>query len=498
MWRQGPWVRLVVSWGAAHLVAYILLGVTPYYWYYAPLVPALTCSAALGVVVSMRCVMGKLGNRTLVVGVLWIAGILAALLWSDVAMVQALDGPVPPPDDPVSKVLPEAKPGVYEQAGRWLRYNTPTDVLVGVTEVGIMGYYSERPMVDFLGLLEPDVSVALGRGDLYWALLRYQPDYLALTAVSPLYAYDLRADAWFQAAYEPVTAFHAPRFWGSPLTVYQRRVPRIPLVEQAVGDLPLGATPLGMDFSGQIRLLGAVMGNGDTQAQVVQPGGVVALTLYWQTLEQVESDYTVFVHLLGEHERVIAQRDTPPGMGAQPTSGWQPGQVVADPYLLALPGAAYAPDKAAWEVGLYDAQTGERLRTSDGGDNVRFGVVSVLPADGPLHLDFGPVVLTGYELERLAVSVGETIHVTLYWEGEGPAESTVQLRSETGEVVAQVSGDLSQSAYDMKLDADVLSGAYDLEVIVANPITEEILPLLGADGQPHSDRAHLTKVRVYP
>ena len=141
----------------------------------------------------------------------------AALLWSDLAVVRGLEGPLPPPDDPVSKVLPEAKAGPYERAGRWLHDHTPADALVGVTEVGIMGYYAQRPMVDFLGLLEPDVAQALARGDLYWALLRYQPDYLALTAISPLYAYDLRADPWFQAAYAPVEAVDDPRFWGSPV-----------------------------------------------------------------------------------------------------------------------------------------------------------------------------------------------------------------------------------------------------------------------------------------
>ena len=153
---------------------------------------------------------------------------------------------------------------------------------------------------------------------------------------------------------------------------------------------------------------------------------------------------------------------------------------------------------AVWEVGLYDAQTGQRLRTSDGGDNVRFGAVAVLPADEPLRLDFGSAVLTGYELDRLALSAGETLYVALRWEGEGPAEITVQLESETGEVAAQVIGDLSQDLYAVALGADAMPGAYDLEVFVADPITGGILPLLGADGQPRSDHAHLTKVRLYP
>jgi hypothetical protein len=495
MWRRAGWVRMLVAWGAAHLLGYTLLGVTPYYWYYAPLAPGLVGLAALGVVESVNW-LGRKGIGRLVnwgLGGGWAGLLLVALLWSDLAMMRALDGPVPPPDNPVSKVLPEAKVDVYEQAGRWLRANTPPEALVGVTEVGVMGYYSERPMLDFLGLLEPDVAEALARGDLTWALLRYQPDYLALTAVSPLYAYDLRADPWFQAAYAPVQTFDDPRFWGSPLTIYQRQIERFPLVESSADGLPEDAIRLDAEFGGQIRLLGAVAGS-----SAAQPGDILALTLYWQAIGPVDGDYTVFVHLLGQYDRVLAQRDAAPGLGARPTSQWSPGQVVADPYLLALPEAAYAPDQAVWEVGLYDAATGQRLQLAAGGDNVRFGNIAIQPAAEPLRLDFGPVALTGYELDRLALTPGETLHVTLRWAGDAPVDVTVQLVSEQGVVVVQAGGDSSQAVYALALPAVAPPGAYDLEVLVADPATGAALPLLGADGQPRGDRARLTKVRVYP
>lgn len=493
MWRRGAWVRLVVAWGVAHLAGYTLLEVTPYYWYYTPLVPGLVCAAALGVVESARRANRKLGNWGWGLGGLWALGLLAALVWADLALVQGLDGPLPPPEDLESKVLPEAKVDVYEQAGRWLHDHTPADALIGVTEVGVMGYYAGRPMLDFLGLLEPEVADALGRGDLYWALLRYQPDYLALTAVSPLYAYDLRADPWFQAAYAPVETFHDPRFWGSPLTVYRRRVARTSLVESPGQGLPAEAVRLDVDFGDQIRLLGVTTGE-----DAVRPGDVLSLTLYWQTLGSMDQDYTVFVHLLGEHERVIAQRDAAPGLGARPTSRWVTGQVIADPYLLALPEAAYAPDQAMWEVGLYNAGTGQRLQMSEGSDNVRFGAVSVLPAGEPLRLDFGPVVLTGYELDRLALTPGETLNVTLFGEDERSIPVAVQLVDETGNVGVRADGSLQRGVYTLRLAGDASPGAYELEVLVTDPVTGQTLPLLGADGQPRGDRARLTKVRVYP
>ncbi len=493
MWRQAGWVRLLVAWGMVHLLGYAVLGVTPYYWYYAPLVPGLVGAAALGVVAGTRWAGRRLGRWGIGLGWLWAAALVVALALSVVAMVCGLEGPVPPPEDPVSKVLPEAKAGPYEEAGRWLQEHTPTGAVVGVTEVGIMGYHSERPMIDFFGLLEPDVAEAMGRGDLYWALLRYQPDYLALTAISPLYAYDLRADPWFQAAYAPVQAIDDPLFWGSPVMIYERRLERMPLVEASTGGLPPDALRLDADFCGQIRLLGAVTG-----ADSAQPGDALGLVLFWEALGAIDHDYTVFVHLLGTHGRVIAQRDAPPGLGARPTSLWTPGQMVADPYLLALPEAAYAPDQAVWEVGLYDPEMGVRLPTADGGDNLRFGQVAVEPAAVPMYLDFGSVALNGYELDRLALLPGKSLQVTLHWLGTAQVQVVVLLVDETGSVTVTAAGDLDDEMVLLSLGRDAPPGAYDLEVLVIDPGTGELLPLLGADGQPRGDRARLTKVRVYP
>jgi len=387
-------------------------------------------------------------------------------------------------------VLPEAKGAIYRQAGEWLRDHTPAGSLLGVTEVGVMGYYAQRPVVDFLGLLEPDVARALARGDLYWALLQYQPDYLALTAVSPLYAYDLRADPWFQSAYAPVAAFDDGRFWGSPLTIYQRQTPRMPLGSADTA----GLIPLGLDFAGQIRLLAVAAGQNEAQ-----PGDILPVTLYWQALETIPQDYTVFVHLLGQYDRVIAQSDATPGLGARPTSGWIPGQIVADSYLIPLPEATFAPDKALWEVGLYDATTGRRLQMADGNDNVRFGAVSVLPRSAPLRLDFGVVELTGYGLDRLALRPGETLGVTLQWTGAGLAWVSVELWSEARDLVAEAEGSSAQPGpYALTVGAAVPPGAYDLEVRVYDPLTGTLLPLLGADRQPQADHALLTKIRLLP
>ena len=78
---------------------------------------------------------------------------------------------------------------IYRAVGEWLAENTRSDARVGALEVGIVGYYAQRPMVDFAGLIQPDVADLMQTDTTYedtaiWAVQNYQPQYLALIAGS--------------------------------------------------------------------------------------------------------------------------------------------------------------------------------------------------------------------------------------------------------------------------------------------------------------------------
>jgi hypothetical protein len=85
----------------------------------------------------------------------------------------------------------------------------------------------------------------------------------------------------------------------------------------------------------------------------------LGLTLTWQAVQPVASDYTVFAHLLADGDAKAAQRDTRPCDGACPTDSWQPGQIVVDHHELTLnTGAPPGPYRLA--LGLYLLETGDR------------------------------------------------------------------------------------------------------------------------------------------
>ncbi|MFQ5613688.1 MAG: ArnT family glycosyltransferase [Anaerolineae bacterium] len=112
-------------------------------------------------------------------------------------------------------------------------------------------------------------------------------------------------------------------------------------------------------FGAAITLLGL-----DLSTRTLAPGQALNATLFWRAGAEIPASYTAFVHLIGPDGRLHGQVDQVPGGGAYPTSGWLPGEVIADAYAIAVPADAPAGDYQL-EIGLYDPATGQRLGAGD-------------------------------------------------------------------------------------------------------------------------------------
>jgi hypothetical protein len=175
-------LRWLAAWTALYFIAYSLLGVTRYFWYYAPLVPLFLAGFGWGLE-GLRALLAKYRHKAQAANIPAVAfqtaiRLLPGLLMTFLLLVQA--------DKLWNQHLkPDARYPIYRAAGEWLRENTPTDASVGTLEVGIIGYYARRPMVDFSGLIQPDIAVILGQTGSYpaagyWAVSLYSPQYLVL------------------------------------------------------------------------------------------------------------------------------------------------------------------------------------------------------------------------------------------------------------------------------------------------------------------------------
>ncbi|MDY7076450.1 MAG: glycosyltransferase family 39 protein [Chloroflexota bacterium] len=301
--------------------------------------------------------------------------------------------------------------------------------------------------------------------------------------------------------------------------------PAYALPEQLQDD-QVAAIPhrLEANFGAKMRLLGY-----DLETEAVEPGEQVGVTLYWEALAPTDRDYTVFVHLLGEGELLVAQRDTFPGLGRLSTTWLEPGFRWADRYVLPVPDTAYTPDVAQIEVGLYDADSGGvRLPVlgPDGlviGDQVRFGRVQVRARPGdapnPISVNFGHrIELVGYDLDRRAVHPGETVTLILRWRGLRRMDVDYSVSAQFVDVAqhkaAQHDGPLGGATptttwepgqmladtYTLQVSQDVSSGVYDVRVVVYLFEEGEItrLPTVPAGGQMQANHITLTTMRVVP
>jgi 4-amino-4-deoxy-L-arabinose transferase-like glycosyltransferase len=198
--------------------------------------------------------------------------------------------------------------------------------------------------------------------------------------------------------------------WGVIAPAYARPTP--------IATLPPSAQSLEVTFGDSIHLLGY-----ESEISSIQPGDTLPLTLYWHGEKPIETDYSVFIHLLDENNLIVAQRDVFHGPGVYPTSQWNAGEQFGDTYTLRLPNTTFAPVQAHFEAGLYNHTTGIRLSTSTGKNSVSFGTVKIQPRPGqfpnPQTLLFEDSIrLVGYTLNRQLVKTGQSVTLTLYWQSE--------------------------------------------------------------------------------
>ena len=120
--------------------------------------------------------------------------------------------------------------------------------------------------------------------------------------------------------------------------------------------LPENVTPVAATLNNEIELVGFKLDN----ASVSTANEKFGITLYWRSLTPAAANYTVFIHAVGPDKLMRGQWDSLPVQGTSATSGWLPGEIIADHHTV--PMEKHAP---AWKydlfVGMYDAATVQRL-----------------------------------------------------------------------------------------------------------------------------------------
>jgi hypothetical protein len=230
--------------------------------------------------------------------------------------------------------------------------------------------------------------------------------------------------------------------------------------------------PIEANFADQVKLLGYDLG-----ANRAEPGGGIPLTLYWQGLDWMGSDYTIFTKLMkADDQSVHGGRDRLPREGYR-TLYWAPGEIITDAFGLPVdpdaPNGIYLINLGWYKefnrqaVSLPLMQEGQPQEAT----SVTLGPVKIgrtppgltvtqatpqYPLNQPLG-DSPALILLGYDLtQSLRPSDGQSnLQLTLYWRSESPLPlnytTFVHLRNAAGETVAQKDQPPLNGAYPTSL-----------------------------------------------
>jgi len=201
----------------------------------------------------------------------------------------------------------------------------------------------------------------------------------------------------------------------------------------AANGVPAGYEPVNIRFGDVLELVGYRLTTKQTS-----PDGTLELELVWRSLGTTPNYHSLFIHALGEGDRIIAQRDTFPGHGLLPTTQLEPGRTWSERHVLQIPHTAYTPDALTLSVGVYETTTGVRVipvqpGTDGGADSIHFGVDSLgfgqvaLVGAGDItnqvDLRFGEgIVLQSYDVSHLVLTPGTQVVITLNWLCTAPIE----------------------------------------------------------------------------
>ncbi len=270
------------------------------------------------------------------------------------------------------------------------------------------------------------------------------------------------------------------------------------------------------DLGDTVRLLGY----GGLGEETVRAGDTVSLSLFWQALRDIPTNYSLRLQLRDAEGRLAASQLLPPAGDAFPTSQWRQGDVIRGRYDLLVDATASA-GRYQLVLNWVEADTGQPLAEAD----IPLGQVEVTQLERqfqvpsistPLRADLGErIAFLGYDLGTPQVEPGGTVRLTLYWQARGQMKTSYtvfthllderqRIRGQRDSLPAEgarpttgwLPGEVITDEYAIPVDPDAPPGEYVLEIGMYDALTGERLPVVMDGVRVPGDRILLAKVEV--
>jgi hypothetical protein len=150
--------------------------------------------------------------------------------------------------------------------------------------------------------------------------------------------------------------------------------------ENMITEAPSIQHPLNARLSDMIDLLGYDLDPAEVVSEeelqfairnsqpVLSSAEVFAIELFWRTNVIVDGNFKVTVQVLSSDNQVVAQHDSVPANWARPTTGWRPGEVIADLHTLTVDSKT-PPGTYQLIAAMYDPVNNSRLPVIQAGES---------------------------------------------------------------------------------------------------------------------------------
>lgn len=200
---------LFAAWVLLYVSGYQLLGVTAYWWYQLPVLFVMNLLSGLGMIYLFTILASRVKSFRLAAAA---SGMLLIYLLY-VLFVPTIKTIYTYPGDP--------RGPSYRALAKWVNENTNQDDSISFLEIGYLGFYTDRKIIDLAGLVTPDISPHIAESDYAWGFWHYLPNYYIYLPTQAGMTGSIISDARFSTSYLGVSNIKGPR--ESVFYIYKRR-----------------------------------------------------------------------------------------------------------------------------------------------------------------------------------------------------------------------------------------------------------------------------------
>ncbi len=236
--------RIVIAWTIGQSFLYAVLPIPFYHWYAAQYGVMASVLVGLGLVQGPDLIARFIGGwnsrksmarvwRRIIIGLVAVSALALAAVHLQSTNRYVRDWPHGPANR------------LYENAGTWFKHNTPEDASIAYLEIGAIGFYSNRHIIDTLSLVTPVLSEKVAEMDWLWAYQHFKPDYIIFNRLFNPWIATIFSTDWFERSYVEAARISEPDY-AVPLIIYEKVAdaqipdPLVMTVAQNIVQRPVG------------------------------------------------------------------------------------------------------------------------------------------------------------------------------------------------------------------------------------------------------------------